>query len=189
MRWLKDPDRLQVVLTAALVVIAVGCSLFGVIGDRQSAPTPREVPPAARLNSFLMAYPAAVVARLPLEKVGQRVCMSLYDFSGFPSWHFLSGEKALMMMVRPRPSSLGDAQWTIQKSMIDLGHDGIVDFVIEGRRENSDPTFSPLNADQVREPTEAEQRLFAETCANPQLVATLNADAFQDAIDWIHNRT
>jgi|GEM_PF-2927550 hypothetical protein len=188
MRWLKDPDRLQVALTAALVVIAAGCSLFGVIDDRLSTPTPREVPPADRLNSFLAAYPAAVVARLPLENVQHRVCLSLYDFSGFPSWHFLSGEKALMLMVRPRNSPGGD-QWVIQKSMIDLEHDGTIDFVIEGRRKVSDEVLSPMNADLVRGPTEAEQRLFAETCANPQLVATLNADCFQDTIDWVHNRT
>lgn len=187
MKWFKDPGNIQVAVTAALITTALGCSLFGVVSGRLSAGAP-QFPPGEKLQSFLQSHPAAGMGRLPIVYGDLRVSLSLYDFSRYPGWHPLYGEKSLTLLVRPKKAQVS-GQPIIQLVMIDLEHDGQVDFVIEGERAASEATLTSIDSDLIRPVSAAEQALFEEITENPQLVSTLDRASFQYALDWIRNRT
>lgn len=124
MQELKSPRG----LLAALIVIAVACSLFHVANRRFSADTASEISPKDRLNAFLASYVGAqVLVQVPLEVPGYVASISLYDYFRYRRWHHLAGEKVVTLLIRSKKTLAENGQ-TTQRAMIDLGHDGSLEF-------------------------------------------------------------
>lgn len=92
-----------------------------------------------------------------------------------------------MVIVRPRTDSSG---LVTQRALIDLEHDGTVDFVVESERFVHEPAMAPsamTDRDAIRKPTLEEHQLFTEICQNPTLPSTLAIDGFDNYLEWLRS--
>ena len=192
MRLLARQQEVRGLVTVLVITVAVSSSVYGIYAAHRAAWESSEVKniasPVERLATFIDSRHGALFAQLPLRQstANRRVYLTLFDFTNFPAWHCLKGDKALTLSLRHQ--SVPHADTARLRILIDLDHNGTVDFVAEGTRESWNPCVVPQEGDDFREPTTAEQRYFAKVCASVEIRETLNPEAFADHIEWIRSR-